>query len=64
VSPEVAQTLAREAHVSTAVLNPIESLTKDQIEPGLIKPNPMMDRSPRSGYFLDGCAPSGTAAWS
>jgi zinc transport system substrate-binding protein len=34
VSPKVAETLAREAHVRTAVLNPIEGLTKDQIEAG------------------------------
>jgi zinc transport system substrate-binding protein len=32
VSPSVAQALAREAHVTTAVLNPIEGLTKDQID--------------------------------
>jgi zinc transport system substrate-binding protein len=34
VSPRVARTLASEAHVTTAVLNPIEGLTKDQLEAG------------------------------
>jgi zinc transport system substrate-binding protein len=34
VSPHVAETLAREAHVATAVLNPIEGLTKQQIDDG------------------------------
>jgi zinc transport system substrate-binding protein len=34
VSPRVAKTLASEAHVTTAVLNPIEGLTKDQIQAG------------------------------
>jgi zinc transport system substrate-binding protein len=34
VSPRVARTLASEAHVTTAVLNPIEGLTKHQLEAG------------------------------
>lgn len=34
VSPEVAETLAREAGVETAVLNPIEGLTEDQADAG------------------------------
>jgi zinc transport system substrate-binding protein len=34
VSPEVAETLAREAGVRTAVLNPIEGLTPEQAEAG------------------------------
>lgn len=33
-SPDVAETLAREAGVTTAVLNPIEGLTDDQLEAG------------------------------
>ena len=34
VSPDVAETLARETGVQTAVLNPIEGLTEDQIDAG------------------------------
>jgi zinc transport system substrate-binding protein len=34
VSPEVAETLAREADVETAVLNPIEGLTRDEVDAG------------------------------
>jgi zinc transport system substrate-binding protein len=34
VSPEVADTLAAEAGVTTAVLNPLESLTQDQLDAG------------------------------
>ncbi len=34
VSPELAETVAREAGVETAVLNPIEGLTEDEIEEG------------------------------
>jgi zinc transport system substrate-binding protein len=34
VSPKVAQTLAREAGVSTAVLNPLEGLTKQELSAG------------------------------
>lgn len=34
VSPRVAETLAREAGVKTAVLSPIEGLSKDQVEAG------------------------------
>lgn len=34
VSPKVAQTIANEAGVTTAVLNPIEGLTKEQVEAG------------------------------
>jgi zinc transport system substrate-binding protein len=34
VSPKVAQTLAREAGVSTAVLNPLEGLTKQELATG------------------------------
>jgi zinc transport system substrate-binding protein len=34
VSPDVAETLAREAGVETAVLNPIEGLTPDQVDAG------------------------------
>jgi zinc transport system substrate-binding protein len=34
VSPEVAETLAREADVDTAVLNPIEGLTEEQLDEG------------------------------
>jgi zinc transport system substrate-binding protein len=34
VSPDVAETLAREAGVATAVLNPIEGLTEEQVEDG------------------------------
>jgi zinc transport system substrate-binding protein len=34
VSPEVANTLAAEAGVTTAVLNPLESLTRDQLDAG------------------------------
>jgi zinc transport system substrate-binding protein len=34
VSPQVAEALAAEAHVTTAVLNPIEGLTKQQIDDG------------------------------
>ncbi|MBA2625484.1 MAG: zinc ABC transporter substrate-binding protein [Acidimicrobiia bacterium] len=34
VSPEVAETLAREADVDTAVLNPIEGLTDEQVDAG------------------------------
>ena len=34
VSPEVANALAREAGVKTAVLSPIEGLTQDQIDAG------------------------------
>jgi zinc transport system substrate-binding protein len=34
VSPDVAKTLAREAHVHTAVLNPLEGLTKDELDKG------------------------------
>jgi zinc transport system substrate-binding protein len=34
VSPDVAETLAREAGVETAVLNPLEGLTDDQAEAG------------------------------
>ena len=34
VSPKVAQTLAREAGVTTAVLNPLEGLTKQQVQAG------------------------------
>lgn len=35
VSPEVAETLAREAGVTTAVLNPVEGLTSDEAEDGV-----------------------------
>ncbi|HEV8420672.1 MAG TPA: zinc ABC transporter substrate-binding protein [Actinomycetota bacterium] len=34
VSPKVAETLAREAGVGTAVLNPIEGLTKEELDAG------------------------------
>ena len=34
VSPDVAETLAREADVDAAVLNPIEGLTQDQVDAG------------------------------
>jgi zinc transport system substrate-binding protein len=34
VSPDVAETLAREADVETAVLNPIEGLTDDEVDAG------------------------------
>ena len=34
VSPKVAQTLAREAGVTTAVLNPLEGLTQQQVQAG------------------------------
>jgi zinc transport system substrate-binding protein len=34
VSPKLAQTVAREAGVDTAVLDPIEGLTKDEIAKG------------------------------
>ncbi|HEX5949874.1 MAG TPA: zinc ABC transporter substrate-binding protein, partial [Actinomycetota bacterium] len=34
VSPEVAQALARETGVATAVLNPLEGLTQTQLEAG------------------------------
>ena len=34
VSPKVAETLANEAGVEVAVLNPIESLTDDQVQAG------------------------------
>lgn len=34
VAPDVAETLAREAHVDTAVLDPIEGLTQDEIDDG------------------------------
>jgi zinc transport system substrate-binding protein len=34
VAPEVAETLAREAHVDAAVLDPLEGLTGDQIDAG------------------------------
>ena len=34
VSPDVAETLAREAGVDAAVLNPIEGLTQDQVDAG------------------------------
>jgi zinc transport system substrate-binding protein len=34
VSPDVAETLAREADVDTAVLNPIEGLTDDEVDAG------------------------------
>ena len=34
VSPDVAQTLAREAKVQTAVLNPLEGLTDDDVDDG------------------------------
>jgi zinc transport system substrate-binding protein len=34
VSPDVAETLAREAHVDTAVLDPIEGLTDDEVDAG------------------------------
>ncbi len=34
VSPRVAETLAREARVTTAVLNPIEGLTEDELKAG------------------------------
>lgn len=33
-SPEVAQTLASEAGVATAVLNPLEGLTEEQLDAG------------------------------
>jgi zinc transport system substrate-binding protein len=34
VSPRLAETIAREAHATTAVLDPIEGLTKDEAEAG------------------------------
>lgn len=34
VSPELAQTVAREAGAHTAVLDPIEGLTKEKLEKG------------------------------
>jgi zinc transport system substrate-binding protein len=34
VSPDAADTLAREAGVDTAVLNPIEGLTEEQLDAG------------------------------
>ena len=34
VSPKLAQTVAREAGVETAVLNPLEGLTDDEIAAG------------------------------
>ena len=34
VSPKVAQTLAREVGVATAVLNPLEGLTKQEVSAG------------------------------
>jgi CheY-like chemotaxis protein len=34
VSPKLAQTVAREAGVDTAVLNPLEGLTEEQIDEG------------------------------
>ena len=34
VAPDVAETLAREAGVETAVLNPIEGLSQDELDAG------------------------------
>ncbi|HEY3238024.1 MAG TPA: zinc ABC transporter substrate-binding protein, partial [Acidimicrobiia bacterium] len=34
VSPKVAETLARDAGVTTAVLNPLEGLTKEELDAG------------------------------
>ncbi|MGH9035018.1 MAG: metal ABC transporter substrate-binding protein [Acidimicrobiia bacterium] len=43
VSPKVAETLAREAGVTTAVLNPIEGLTEEELEAGETYASAMRD---------------------
>jgi zinc transport system substrate-binding protein len=58
VSPEVAEALAREAGVDTAVLNPIEGLTDDELAAGATYASAMRDNLTTLMEALD-CEPPG-----
>lgn len=52
VSPKVAETLAREAGVTTAVLNPIEGLTQEELDAGKTYASVMRDNLDTLGKAL------------
>jgi zinc transport system substrate-binding protein len=58
VSPKVAETLAREAGVTTAVLNPIEGLTQEELDAGETYASVMRDNLGALAKAL-GCAAGG-----